>query len=170
MKSRFLLLPFVLVLFSLQALQAQKFGHVNSGKLIEAHPGIATANSDLEAFQKSVMDPFNAKTKAFESKYNFFMAEVNAGTLSKVSAQTRQEELQKEQDGLNTEQQQIQFSVMQKREALLKPILAEIDSVLQIVGKEGKYTMIFDDNVSGAILYAPDADDVTETVTARMKK
>ena len=136
---------------SFQAVQAQKFGHINSAQLIEAHPKVVTANAELEAYRKSVMDPFEAKAKAFESKASFFMAEVNAGTLSKVTAQTRQEELQKEQQDLQTEQQQIEFAILQKREQLLQPILTEIDSIIQAVGKEGSYSMIFDTSVTGAL-------------------
>ena len=169
MKNRSILLFLTVLLTSIQALHAQKFGHINSAELIQVHPKVATANADLETFRKSVMDPFEAKTKAFQSKASFFMEEVNAGTLSKVTAQTRQEELQKEQQDLQTEQQQIEFSIMQKREALLQPILTEIDSVIQVIGKEGKYTMIFDTSVQGALLYTQESDDLTEAVTAKIK-
>jgi len=169
MKNRLILLSLTILLTSFHTLQAQKFGHVNSAQLIEAHPKVASANAELEDFRKSVMEPFQAKGNAFQSKYNFFIEEVNAGTLSKVSAQTRQEELQKEQQALQTEQQQIEFSIMQKREALLQPILTEIDSIIQIVGKEGKYTMIFDTSVSGALLFADDSEDLTEPVKAKLK-
>lgn len=148
---------------------AQKFGHINTAVVIESHPKVAGANTELEAFRKSVMDPFEAKAKAFESKYLFFLEEVNAGTLSKVSASTRQAELQQEQEALQTEEQQIQFSVMQKREALLQPILTEVDSIIQSIGKEGKYTMIFDTSVNGALLFAQESEDLTETVKGRLK-
>jgi outer membrane protein len=167
MKKSLILSVVFLILASVQSLQAQKFGHLNSAQLIEAHPKVAGANSELEAFRKSVMDPFEAKAKAFESKASFFMEEVNAGTLSKVTAQTRQEELQKEQQDLQTEQQQIEFSIMQKREQLLQPILTEIDSIIQVIGKEGSYTMIFDTSVSGALLFTQESDDLTSSIKAK---
>ena len=90
-------------------------------------------------------------------------------TLSKVTAQTRQEELQKEQQDLQTEQQQIEFAILQKREQLLQPILTEIDSIIQAVGKEGSYSMIFDTSVTGALLFAQDSDNLTETIKAKLK-
>ena len=156
-------------LFLVQSLSAQRYGHVNSATLVENHPGIVTANAELETFRKSVSDPFETKTKSFQSRYQFFMEEMNAGTLSKVSAQTRQEELAKEQEALNTEGQQIQFSIMQKREQLLQPILANVDSLIQVVAKEGKYTMIFDNSVTGALLYAVPGDDLTEVIKTKIK-
>lgn len=127
-----------------------------------------TANAELETYRKSIMDPFEAKAKAFESKASFFMAEVNAGTLSKVTAQTRQEELQKEQQDLQTEQQQIEFAILQKREQLLQPILTEIDSIIQAIGKEGSYTMIFDTSVQGALLFTQESNDLTATIKAKL--
>jgi outer membrane protein len=163
----FLLLAGFLTIANMSS--AQKFGYVNSAQLIEAHPKVPTANSELEAFRKSVMDPFEAKAKAFESKYMFFMEEVNAGTLSKVTAQTRQQELQKEQQDLQKEQQQLEFTILQKREALLQPILTEIDGIIQAFGKENAYTMIFDTSVSGALLYATTNDDLTEAIKAKLK-
>ena len=169
MKNRLILLSLAILLSAFGTLQAQKFGHLNSAQLIEAHPKVVTANGELEAFRKSVMDPFEAKAKAFQSKAAFFMEEVNAGTLSKVTAQTRQEELQKEQQDLQTEEQQIEFSILQTREQLLQPILTEIDSIIQTVGKEGGYTFIFDTSVSGAILFAPDSENLTDIVKGKLK-
>jgi outer membrane protein len=152
------------------SLSAQKFGHVNSAQLIEVHPKVSEAAGELEIFRKSMVEPFEAKAKSFESKYLFFLEEVNAGTLSKVSAQTRQQELLKEQQALNTEEQQIQFAIYQKREQLLQPILADVDSLIQTIGKESAYTMIFDTSVAGALLFANESEDLTETVKGRMKE
>ena len=170
MKIRILLTAvMMLALTTMPSVFAQKFGQVNSAQLIESHPKVATANTELENFRKSIMDPFEQKAKAFEAKYTFFIEEVNAGTLSKVTAQIRQEELQKEQDSLRTEQQQLEFTIMQKREALLQPILTEIDSIIQVIGKEKQYTMIFDTSVSGALLFAQESNDLTEEVKGRIK-
>lgn len=169
MKNRFFLVCMTLILMTLQSLQAQKFGYVNSAALIESHPKVAGANTELETYRKSIMDPFEAKAKAFQSKYDFFVQEVNAGTISKVTAQSRAETLQAEQDSLKKEQQQLEFAIIQKRQALLQPILTEIDSIIQVMGKEGKYTMIFDTSVNGGLLFAEESDDLTETIKGRLK-
>lgn len=159
----------VMGLASTQAVVAQKFGHVNAAQLVETHPKVAAANSELEAFRISVTTPFETKAKAFQSKYQFYVEEMQAGTLSKISAQTRQEELQQEQEALGKEEQQIQFAIMQKREELLQPILADLDSIIQVIAKEGNYTMIFDKSANGILLFATESDDLTEAVRARAK-
>jgi len=155
---------------SIQLIHAQKFGHVNSADIIQAHPGVAPANAQLEAYQKSLSDPFDLKAKDFEARYHAFVDEANSGSMSQLAAQKKQQELQTEQDSLNTEDQQIKFKVMQKREMLLQPILTEVDSVIQLIGREGHYTMIFDTSVSGALLFAEDGNDLTEEVKTRLKK
>ena len=169
MKSLLSLFLLSFIVISTSVAQAQKFGYVNSAQLIEAHPKVPGANTELETFRKSVMEPFETKAKAFETKYMFFVEEVNAGTLSKVTAQTRQQELQKEQQELQTEQQQLEFSIMQKREQLLQPILTEIDTIIQAFGKENAYTMIFDTSVQGAILFTLESENVTEQIKAKFK-
>lgn len=166
MYRKFFLAAFLVVLGGI-ALHAQKFGYINSAAIIQQHPRVASANTELEQFQKMISDSFAIKVKAFEDKYRIFLEESNNGSLSPVVSQTRQTELREEQQALASEEQQLQFRIIQKREALLKPILSEIDAIIQQVGKEGNYTMIFDTSVTGAILFAEEGDDITELVKGR---
>lgn len=160
---------FLILAFS-QTGNAQKFGHVNSSDIIQAHPMISTANTQLDTYQKSLMGPYDTQSKAFEAQYKVFVDETNSGTLSQVATQNKQAALQTQQDSLTSMEQQIKFKVMQKREALLRPILTEVDSIIQTIGKEGHYTMIFDTSVSGALLFAEEGNDLTDTVKSRLKK
>ena len=154
---------------AVSTVSAQKFGHINAAQLVESHPKVAAANLQLEAFRDSITAPFEVKAKAFQSKYQFYVQEMQAGTLSRVTAQTREQELQAEQEALGKEEQQIQFAILQRREKLLQPILADLDSIIDTIAKEGKYTMIFDKSANGVLLYALEGDDLTETVRARVK-
>jgi len=168
--NRIFVFSLMIFLVFAQQTNAQKFGHINSALIIQNHPLIGTANTELESFQKSLLDPYDVQAKAFEAKYRAFVEEANNGTLSQVATQNKQVSLQTEQDSLATLEQQIKFRVMQKRESLLQPILTQVDSVIQLIGKEGNYTMIFDTSVSGALLFAEDSNDLTEAVKSRLKK
>ncbi len=159
-----LFLAFMFCAFT--SIHAQKFGYVNTSELIEAHPQVAVSNKTLEMYNDSLVNPFEEKAKAFQKKYEFFVEEVNAGTLSKVSQDARAQDLQKEQQALQAEDQQIQNAIAMKRDLLLRPILSEIDSIIQAAGKAGNYTMIFDASVSGALLYAQEGDDLTAEIKA----
>ncbi len=164
MKYKFVFALLVIIMASLSVVNAQKFGHINSALIIEQHPKVASANAELEAFQKILVDSFTVRAKAFEDKYRAFLEQANSGTMSQVMSETKQNELREEQQTLKTGEEQLQFRILQKRESLLKPILAEVDAIIQAVGKEGNYTMIFDTSVPGALLFAVDADDLTEKI------
>jgi outer membrane protein len=166
MKTSSFILFLLFTVCSWTTIQAQKFGYVNTSELIEAHPQVAISNKVLEAYSDSLVVPFEEKAATFQKKYEFFVEEVNAGTLSKVSQDARANELQAEQQKLQAEDQQIQRSLELKRDALLRPILSEIDTLIQNKGKEGKYTMIFDTSVTGALLYAQESDDLTAEIKA----
>lgn len=166
MNFKYFLSLFVAFIAFHQVMNAQKFGHINSAVIIESHPKVAAANVELESFRKMLVDSFTVKVQAFEMKYKTFLEESTAGTLSQVTAEAKQNELKAEQETLGTEEQQIQFRILQKREQLLKPILTDVDNLVQAIGKAGNYTMIFDTSVAGALLFAAESDDLTEQVKA----
>ena len=169
MKSSHLILIIICIAGALSTVQAQKFGYVNTTELIESHPQVVVANKTLEMYSDSLVLPFEEKALAFQKKYEFFVEEVNAGTLSKVSQDSRAKSLQEEQQALQAEDQRIQGAIALKRDILLRPILAEIDSVIQVTGKEGNYHMIFDASVSGTLLYAEEGDDLTAIIKDRIQ-
>ena len=167
MKIKIILALVILLGPAFQLLNAQKFGYINSALIIQDHPKVSAANTQLEIYQKMLSDSFSIKVKAFENKYKAFLEASNNGSLSPLAAQTQQNDLRTEQQSLATEEEQLQFRMLQKREELLKPILSEVDTIIQAIGKEGNYTMIFDTSVAGAILFADQADDITEQVKSR---
>ena len=150
-----------------QEVMAQKFGHINSAMIIEKHPKVTSANATLDAFKQTLQDSFMIKAKSFEGRYMEYMKEAQAGTLTQLQTAEKQTELRAEQERLNTEEQQLQFRLLQKREELLKPILTEIDGIIQDIGKTGMYTMIFDVSVGGGLLFAAESEDLTEQVASR---
>lgn len=166
MKLKFIFTLLALIAI-MQAINAQKLGHINSGLIIDQHPKVESANAELEAFQKMLSDSLTMKAKAFEAKYMAYVQEAQTGTLSKVTADAKEAELRADQEALRTEEQQSQFRIIQKREALLKPILEEVDSIIQAIGKEGGYTMIFDTSVAGGLLFATESEDLTQAVQAK---
>jgi len=143
---------------------AQKFGYVNSAEVIEAHPRVDSANKVLELYKIELSGGYETKVKAFQAKYQFYLEEMQAGKLSKIASDAREAELAKEQQDLQTEEQQLQFALLQKREQLLQPILDEIEAVIRKMGQDGNYTMIFDTSADGGLLFALESDDLTEAV------
>ncbi|MEN9523425.1 MAG: hypothetical protein RL065_1802, partial [Bacteroidota bacterium] len=60
MKKIFLIAFVITTLFCSNSFaQAPKFGHINSSELIQLMPGLKDAETQLEAFRKSMLDQFN---------------------------------------------------------------------------------------------------------------
>lgn len=164
MKLKFIFTLLLFAGFSLPFLNAQKFGHINSALIIQTHPKVAEADTQLQAFQKVLQDSFDMKAKGFQERYLALVEQSNSGALAPVMLETKKAELIEEQNALRQEEQQLQFRMLQRREQLLQPILTEVDSFIQAIGKAGNYTMIFDTSVNGALLFAAESEDLTEFV------
>lgn len=146
---------------------AQKFGHMNSGNLLEKVPEMKAADSELQAYQEQLMKAGQAMVKSFETKYTSYATEAQGGTLSRVQIQAKEGELQAEQTKIQEYEKEVQLKILKKREELLKPILEKIDNAINAVGKENGYTMIFDTSL-GAMLFAPETEDVEALVLKKL--
>lgn len=154
------------------ALQAQtpaapKYGHMNLGNLLESLPETKKANDDLKVFTDKLAAKDDSLTKAFQAAYSQLEQEYNAGTLTPVQAQTRQEELQKQQTVIQAFEEEAQKQANARRDELLRPILEKVDAAVKAVARENGYLMIFDTG-SGAMLFAAETDDVTELVKKKL--
>ena len=162
-----LTLLFVFSLLTVFSLQAQKFGYINSAQLLLEMPDIKSADSQLETFQQGLVAKGQEMVKAFEDKYNKYMADVNAGVLSQVQMQERETGLQKDQQEIQKYELTVQQQVIAKREELYKPILDKVKVELEAFGKEQGYTMIFDTS-TGTILHANTGDDIMPQIKQRL--
>lgn len=166
MKQIFFL--FLLCTVGTASLQAQKFGYVNSNELLSLMPDVKAADAALETYQKELVAQGQTKVQAFEANYTKYLTDVNEGVLSKIQMTERETALGKEQQAIADFEKEVQLKVLQKREELLGPILTKVDEAIQAVGKENGYTMIFDSGTSGAMLYAPEGDNIIELLKAKL--
>ncbi len=153
--------------FAFTAIQAQKFGYVNSASLLTQMPDVKSADSELQAYQKQLVTKGENMMKAFEQKYQTYMTEVNSGTLSKIQMQKKEGELAAEQQNIQKYEVEVQQKLLSKREELYKPILEKVQNAINAVGAEGSYTMIFDTS-TGALLHSSKSDDLTSKVHSKL--
>lgn len=147
--------------------QAQKFGYVNLGNILEAMPERVSADNALKAYQESQIAEGEGMMKILESNYNKYVEDVKAGILNQVQTQQREAEITKERDKIAAFEQEVQQRILKKRQELLEPILKKVDEAVQAVGKENGYTMIFDVSV-GAMLYAVESEDATPLIKTKL--
>ncbi len=147
--------------------QAQKFGYVNSTLILSELPAIKSADSELEAYQKQLISKGETMVTSFEQKYRTLSEQAQAGTLSTVQMQAKEQELAAEQQAIQAYEVEMQTKILQKRETLYQPILDNVNKELIAMGDEGGYTMIFDSS-TGAILHAAEANDLTSALKSRL--
>ncbi len=161
-------ISFLLIFTVSNSLLAQKFGHINSGNLISVLPETIVAEKKLKTFQEKLVADSDKLQVAIDEKAATFEKEYMTGTMSKMVAEKRYTELQKEQEDIFKRRQADEQKVLDKRNELVRPIFNKVEKAIQEVGKENGYTFIFDTSIFNAILFVEDADDVTELVKKKL--
>lgn len=167
MVKKFLPCLILLFLAFYTAEAQQKFGHINSGNLLENMPEVSQADQNLMSYREGLTSDFEARIQRFQQKYQAFSTQVQSGELSQRDQQIKEQELTMEQEELANVEKEIQQKILMKREQLLGPILSKVDEAIKAVGDEGQYAFIFDTS-TGAMLYAIDSEDVTEKVKQKL--
>lgn len=158
----------ILSLFLTVSLSAQKYGFMSSSDIIQQMPDVKAADAQLIEFQKSLEAEGKKKMDKFQTSYQAYLNEVDEGLLSQLQIQEREELLAKSRQDIGKFEQEAQMKIAQKREELLGPILEKVDKAIQEVGKENNFTFIFDTSASGTLLYAPEGDDISSLVKAKL--
>lgn len=164
MKHFLFALGFMVATFSVSA---QKFGYINTQELMLNLADVKLAENSLNSYKNELVIKRDDLVKKFEEEYSAYMTDANSGTLSKVQMQQKEEALMAKRDQIQQYETNMQEQLGAKREELYKPILDKVKGVIDTVGKEGGYTMIFDTS-AGALLHAEATDNLLETVKAKL--
>lgn len=145
----------------------QKFGHLNSGNMLELMPEVAASDKKLEMLDDSLGIVMDTMTSRFKVKYDIALKAVNEGTMTKVQQANTEQELNAEQTKITEFQKMAQVIITQRRQILLAPVLDKLNDAIVEIGKEKGYSFIFDVS-GGSMLYVTDADDVSTLVAAKL--
>ena len=146
-------------LFSVQAAQAQKYGHVNSSEILEVMPGIDSLQIKLQAFQMELQGMYESMMTEYQTKKDKFDREV--GTMSSSVRQLREKELADLANRIQEFQAGAQEDLEDKQYELAKPFQDAIQAAIDKVAKANGYTYIFD---TKTLLYYSNSDDITPLV------
>ncbi|HHB51668.1 MAG TPA: OmpH family outer membrane protein [Saprospiraceae bacterium] len=166
MKIKYLFIV-VTSIFMMSNINAQKFGYINSTELLLLHPDVKSADTKLQEFQNQLLSKGQKMANDFQKHYEDYMKEANAGTLSKIQMQERENNLTQEQNKIRQYQVDMQQQLEQKRQELYQPILDKIQKAINEVGKENNYTFIFDAG-TGGILHADESDNLLNLVKTKL--
>ncbi len=149
--------------------QAQKFGFVNSGSILEGMPQVKEAESNLEALGKQLQAKGEKMMQDFQLKYQELERKVQAGEITPKAQETETATLEAERNKILAYDQDMQKQLGDKRESLLAPILEQVKTAIDAVAKENGYTYIFDGSPGvGVILYADESTNITALVKAKL--
>lgn len=146
---------------------AQKFGYINSSKLLLELPEIKQADVQLQTYQNEMVSKGEQMVKTFEDKYRIVQDQIGKGELSQIQIQQQQGALGQEQQAIQQYQMEVNQNLNLKRQELYKPILDNVNKIIEQIGQEMGYTMIFDTS-SGSLLFAEEGDDVTSIVKQKL--
>lgn len=150
-------------------LNAQKFGYVDSGAILEAMPEVKEAESNLEALGKQLQAKGEKMMQDFQLKVQDFQRRVQAGDITPKDQETEGLALEEERNQIVQYDQDMQQQLGQKREELLTPILEKVKDAIDKVAKDNSYTYVFDGSPGvGVILYADESADITGLVKTQL--
>ncbi len=151
------------------SLNAQKFGYVDSGALLEGMPEVKEAESNLEALGKQLQAKGEKMMQDFQLKYQDLQKRVQAGDITPKAQETEEIALQEERSKIVQYDQDMQQQLGAKREALLTPILEKVKVAIDDVAKANGYTYVFDGSPGvGVILYADESTNITSLVKTKL--
>jgi outer membrane protein len=157
---------FSLFLFgSITTLAAQKFGYVNSAVILAELPAVRAAEADLEALQKQLQKRGQDMVQQFQADVQVLEKQVADGLMSPQQQQTEGAKLETRQQEIGAFEQQMRTQLEEKRNTLLEPIYAKVNTAIETIAKEEGYQLIFDQQV---LLYGEEILDVTAAVKAKL--
>lgn len=147
------------------SMEAQKFGYINSGEILNALPEVKQADANLEAYQKQLKKSYQKLVEQFQADYTALQAKVDKGELSPKQQEEEAAKLQKRQGEIAQFEQDMVQKLEEKRNKLLKPIYDKVDVAIKAVAKDGGYQFIFE---QGVLLYADESQNVSTKVKAKL--
>jgi outer membrane protein len=126
-----------------QKLNAQelKFGHIDSGELIQALPEFDTAIARLERFSRELSNTLEIMQVELNNK--FVTYEREASNLLDIVKQSREQELNDLSRRIQEFQQTAQQQLNERQSEYFQPIMAKVEKTIQDVGRENGFIYIF---------------------------
>jgi outer membrane protein len=155
----------IIALLMTVAVQAQKFGYINSSALLVDLPEVKQAESDLEAFSKQLQKKGQDMVTKFQTDVQAFQKKVEAGELSPKQQDEEEKRLEAVRAELGKYEQDMTTQIQTKRETLLKPIYDKVNEAIKAVATEGGYQYVFD---QGVLLYFEPSADISAAVKKKL--
>ena len=147
-----------------------KIGYIDSNRIMAEFEDVRNVQVELEKEQRKLESEYNGMLSQLDSLKQVFDRQ------RLLMSDSRREEKQNEMIQMERDIQEFQLKkfgpegeIFRKQSQLLAPVLEVVDAAIKAVAGQRGYDYVFD-AVSGAIVYALDAHDITEEVLKELKK
>lgn len=131
--------------------QNLKFGHINFEELIDAMPEKETA---LKTLQREFREAQNIiEEMSVELNRRYMNAQRSVDSMSAMGRQMLEEELMMQQQRIQQYQATAEQRLMERREALLNPILEKAQAAVKAVAEKEGFVYVFDISEGSQVLY-----------------
>lgn len=141
---------------------AQQYAHVNFGNLLSEMPQVASAEAELQAYEKEQLAVGEGMVEKL--KADFADAQAKKDDITPKALAIIEAQLKKDQAAIQQFEQQMGVNIETKRQQLLGPIIQQAKDAVAKVAKNLGYKMVFDSSIFGSIMFAEDATDLTPAV------
>ena len=146
---------------------APKIVYVNSQKIIAQAPGRADAEAQ---FQKE-MDQYKAQVQKMGDSLQTAVADYQKQepTLTPAVKATRTKDLRDRQASYQQHVQQLEQTAQQREAELVRPIMEQINKIIEQIRTENNYSFILDAGSQAGVVVAADSSlDITDSVIKRL--
>lgn len=157
-----------IVATSASAQTAAKIGWINSAQILSEAPGRAEAETRF----KNEVTAYQAQLQRMSDSLQTMAAtyEKDVARLDSATRVSRAKVIQERETGYRTRAQQLDQQMQTRQAELVRPIMENIQKIIEQVRAEDGYAIIFDvASQSGVILAADKQLDLTAKVMARVK-
>ncbi len=147
-----------------------KIGHINSEAIMQALPEAVDAQKSLDALVAQWETELGKRQSEWKKRFDEYD--------KKKLILTDQARADAERELRDLDQGIIEFrdkkfgqngELFQKQEEIMKPIQNKLFQVLEDIAKEDEYDYVFDQSGDILLLYANEANDLTQQVLSRMQ-
>lgn len=163
---KLLLITALLIAGPVVTAQAQKFGHINSSRLLGMMPEREAAQKQLQKEAQSLTDELEKLQVEYNNKLQNYVGAQD--TLSNTVRQLRERELRELQNRIQEFQAGAQEDLQKREMELLQPIFERIEKVISEVAVERGYIYVFDLDANSVLYFSDESEDVLPFVRQKM--
>ena len=145
-----------------------KFGYVNSAAILSQAPGRAEAEAQFNSEVKT----YQAQLQRMSDSLQLLAANFDkeAPKLDSVSRETRAKSIRTKETDYQTRARQLDEQMQNRQAELIRPIMEQLQKIIENVRNEDHYSMIFDVGSQTSVIVAADKSlDITDKVLTRLK-